>query len=106
MGRSPRTEEQIQKDLRTLTAFVEVFCREKHGGAKGAPCAECGDLLGYGTARLNHCPYDPKPKCKECETHCYKPDYRARMQEVMKFSGMHFVKRGRLDWLFKYFFSR
>jgi hypothetical protein len=28
---------------------------------------------------------------------------REKMRQVMRFSGLHFVRRGRLDWLFKYF---
>ena len=59
--------------------------------------------LPYGKQRLLSCPYDPKPKCKDCETHCYRPKYREKVKEIMKFSGMHFVKRGRIDWLIKYF---
>jgi hypothetical protein len=46
---------------------------------------------------------DPKPKCKDCPVHCYKSEYRRRIKEVMRFSGIYFVKRGRVDWLIKYF---
>ena len=28
---------------------------------------------------------------------------REKMRQVMRFSGLHFVRRGRLDWLFKYY---
>jgi hypothetical protein len=59
----------------------------------------------YARDRLIACPYDPKPKCKHCPTHCYKPAMRRRVREVMQFGGMHFVKRGRLDWLVKYFLT-
>ena len=55
--------------------------------------------------RLDRCPQDPKPKCKDCAVHCYKPEYRRRIRAVMKFSGLYFVKRGRVDWLWKYFWS-
>jgi hypothetical protein len=67
-------------------------------------CRECTRLLQHGTAKLLLCPYDPKPMCKKCPTHCYAPFYRERVREVMKFSGMHMMKRGRLDMLFHYFF--
>ncbi len=93
----------IAKDLKTVTKFVEVYCREHHTPNGGGPCEQCRDLLAYAKQRLTRCPYDPKPRCKDCRTHCYRPDYRKRMQEVMRFSGMHFVKRGRIDWLVKYF---
>jgi hypothetical protein len=42
---------------------------------------------------------DPKPMCKHCPSHCYRPSYRARIREVMKFSGRKMVLSGRLDFL-------
>ncbi|MEI6668674.1 MAG: nitrous oxide-stimulated promoter family protein [Acidobacteriota bacterium] len=102
----PRTDQaKLEREFRTVSTFVEVWCRTHHAPPGGAPCAECGDLLTYVRVRLEKCPYDPKPKCKACPTHCYKPDQRARVREIMRYSGMYFVKRGRLDWLVKYFMS-
>jgi len=99
MGRVSR----VENDLRVLQRFIEVYCRKHHDPPRGEICADCANLLDYARERLEKCPYDPKPKCKDCPTHCYKPEYRQRIREVMKFSGMHFVKRGRLDWLWRYF---
>jgi len=93
----------IEKEYATLAKFVEVYCHAHHGTRGEELCAECSELLTYGRARLENCPYDPKPKCKDCETHCYRPKYREKVKEIMRFSGMHFVKRGRVDWLVKYF---
>ena len=93
----------IDADLKVLTRFVEVYCSKRHATNGQGPCADCRDLLEYARGRLERCPHDPKPKCKDCTTHCYRPDYRKRIQEVMRFSGMHFVKRGRLDWMIRYF---
>ena len=93
----------IENDYKVLKKFVEVYCRKhRHTNGRGL-CAECADLLAYGKQRLEKCPYDPKPKCKDCPTHCFQPEYRQRVREIMRFSGMHFVKRGRLDWLIRYF---
>lgn len=86
-----------------LRKFIHVYCQKKHSPPKGQMCELCNELLEYALLRLEKCPFDPKPKCKDCKVHCYKDDYRQRIREVMKFSGIHFVKRGRLDWLFKYF---
>jgi hypothetical protein len=81
---------------------VEVYCKH-HDGANGSLCGDCEDLLEYARERLEKCPYDPKPKCKDCETHCYRPKYREKIREVMRFSGMHFARRGRIDWMVRYF---
>jgi hypothetical protein len=66
-------------------------------------CLECADLLRYALRKLTRCPYEPKPMCKACPTHCFRTDYRRKIREVMRFSGIYFVKRGRIDWLLRYF---
>jgi len=107
-------------DIRTLMKFVGIFCRENHPGEK-APfafklfdikeierkeislCRDCTRLLTYGLTMRLKCPHDPKPMCKKCETQCYHGDYKSKIREVMKFSGMYVVKRGRVDLLYHYF---
>ena len=92
------------KHLTMLKRFIEVYCAAHHEvGKEDALCEQCADLLDYAKTRLERCPYTSKPACKKCPTHCYKPLYRKQVREVMRFSGMHFVKRGRIDWLIKYF---
>jgi hypothetical protein len=48
------------------------------------------------------CPHDPKPTCKKCKTQCYHGAYKSKIREIMKFSGMYLIKRGRLDILYHY----
>ncbi|MCE5324989.1 MAG: nitrous oxide-stimulated promoter family protein [Planctomycetaceae bacterium] len=97
-------EATYQKQERILRRFIELYCRKNHRGSEGL-CGECSDLLAYARERLARCPLDPKPKCKTCKVHCYQPPQRQRIADVMRFSGIHFVKRGRLDWLLRYFLS-
>lgn len=81
--------------------MIEIYCSINHKG--GDLCPECDDLLAYAKKRILSCPHDPKPKCKHCKTHCYAPAYRDKIKRVMRFSGMHMVKRGRIDLLFSHF---
>jgi len=90
-------------DLKVLKRFIEVYCEKHHQKASGELCPECAELWNYSRSRFEKCPYDPKPRCKKCKTHCYKPSMRQKIKEVMKFSGIYFIKRGRLDWVLKYF---
>ena len=109
-----------KSDIRTLIRFVAIYCREKHVGAKdpfslkqldirkiekkeALLCRECKRLLAYGIGMRLACPHDPKPMCKKCETQCYKGEYKEKIREIMKFSGMHLVKHGRFDLLYHYF---
>ena len=67
-------------------------------------CTDCRELLVYAIARRRACPLDPKPACKDCPIHCYKPERRAEIRKIMRFSGRHLILRGRLDLLWHYFF--
>jgi hypothetical protein len=106
-------------DIRTLMRFTGIYCRQNHPGEK-APfafkpidikriekneislCQDCARLLAYGLTMRLKCPHDPKPMCKKCETQCYREDYKSKIREVMKFSGMYMVKHGRVDMLYHY----
>lgn len=70
-----------------MEAMLGIYCTAKHQSS-GALCAECRELLDYATGRLAKCPFgEKKPTCGQCTVHCYKPDMRARVREVMKYSG-------------------
>jgi hypothetical protein len=107
-------------DIRTLMKFTGIYCRENHEEEKAlfsfklfgikeiekkeiSLCQDCSRLLTYGLTMRLKCPHDPKPMCKKCETQCYHGDYKSKIREVMKFSGMYVVKRGRVDLLYHYF---
>ena len=94
--------DQNQKDQLILEQFVHIYCEGKHETSNGQLCADCDDLLSYSLQRLERCPQDPKPACKHCEIHCYKPAYQIR--DVMRYSGKRLLLRGRLDLLWHYLF--
>ena len=116
---SELTGEQI-KDLKILAGFIELFCHARHdrkaAGERAIPeilqqgkrapitiCAACADLLEHGMKKRAVCPLDPKPTCRSCQIHCYTPEYRRKVREIMAFSGKRMILRGRLDYLWHYF---
>lgn len=121
-GSNDLSEPKLRKDLRRLAVFIELFCDDHHGGLDRAAvslknvnvsaiarhplvlCAECTRLLTHAFVKRTHCPLNPKPACKHCPEHCYHPDYRARIREVMRYSGRQMLFRGRLDFLFHLLF--
>lgn len=116
------TDRAVARDLRTLAAFIRVYCRHKHAAApkeavrlkdfdfaalRIAPlllCRPCAKLLGHAFVKRAHCPINPKPACKHCQSHCYQPAYREQIRAVMRFSGRKLVLSGRLDLLFHLLF--
>lgn len=91
-----------KKDQLILEEFVGLYCGGQHHSSNGELCADCRDLLDYAMQRLERCPQDPKPACKHCEIHCYKPAYREKVREVMRYSGKRLILRGRFDLLWHY----
>lgn len=98
------TKQKQEKDIRVLETFIDFYCRSRHKSPKGVLCGECSELLAYARMKREKCPLDPKPTCKHCHVHCYGKAQRARIREVMAYSGKHLMLRGRLDLLWHYFF--
>lgn len=114
--------DDLKRDLKTLAMFIHVYCRYRHKETEKWPvsmkthdvtaiagrqlvlCSECQKLLTHAFTKRTHCPMDPKPACKHCPSHCYHPDYRAKIREVMKYSGKRMVLTGRLDYLYHLLF--
>jgi hypothetical protein len=106
--RSARPPRRLAREEKTIAAMIALYCRdhhasvrELHGELAGASagrggdglCPECKDLLAYARLRLEKCRYGAeKPTCAHCETHCYKPAMRARVREVMRYSGPRMLK--------------
>lgn len=66
--------------------MIHIYCRSKHGN--DTLCYECVELKNYAFSRLEHCPYGcNKPTCNTCPIHCYRREMKARIKEVMRFSG-------------------
>src|SRR5689334_12417280 len=108
-------------DLRILARFIQLFCHARHdrkaAGESFMPeflrslhpennslCPECAGLLEYGIKKRRLCPLNPKPSCKSCHIHCYTSEYRAKIREIMAYSGTRMILKGRLDYLFHYWF--
>ena len=110
------TKQQV-KDIKLIGKFVEVYCVGKHCVAERAPfalpaglgervlCAECATFLEYAITRRLKCPLEAeKPSCKHCRTNCYAKAQLAKVKEIMAYSGRTLMLRGRLDYIWHYFF--
>lgn len=120
MTKKETVSEKGKTNIGTLMKFVDIFCRENHNGERSpfsfrlydireiekreiSLCPDCTKLLTYGLTMRLKCPHDPKPMCKKCETQCYKGEYKEKIREIMKFSGIYMIKHGRVDLLYHYF---
>ncbi len=107
------------KDLRILALFTSVYCHDHHKGSRtplaDLPeqlavlnryhcCQACLDFLSYAIERRLNCPVPEDPNCKHCQIHCYRAGHRAKVRQIMRYSGKRLIMRGRLDLLWHYFF--
>lgn len=106
-----------KKDIRLIGKFVEVYCTGKHREAEHTcvalpadlgervVCTECASFLEYAIAKRLKCPLEAeKPTCKHCRIHCYDKLRREKVREIMSYAGRKLMMRGRLDYLWHYFF--
>lgn len=82
--------EKREREKRIVAQMIELYCRKKHGGRE--LCPECRELAEYARQRSDRCPFmENKTFCSNCKVHCYKPQMRQKIKEVMRFSGPRMI---------------
>jgi hypothetical protein len=80
--------DKLEREKKTLLAMLNIYCRNNHKSGSKKLCPDCQQLHEYAEERLQKCPFGPsKGPCSQCEIHCYKPDMRKRIRDVMRYSG-------------------
>lgn len=77
---------RIDQEKETLREMVTLYCRYRLK-AKSMP-ESYEQLVDYAFRRLERCRWGTKkPNCHQCKIHCYAPDKRKQMREIMKWTG-------------------
>ncbi len=85
--------EKQSKEKNVVALMVGLYCQKNHKTKKAMKnpeflCPECKNLLSYVHDRVEHCPFtQTKSFCSACPVHCYKPEMREKIRQVMHFSG-------------------
>ena len=83
----------MAREFMTVKAMIRIYCNDTHESANDI-CEDCTELIVYAGKRLNKCPYaQEKPTCANCPIHCYKPDMRVKIREVMRYAGPRMIYR-------------
>jgi hypothetical protein len=78
---------RIEREKKTIAIMINIYCRAVHHPDQ-VPCPDCQSLLSYAEKRLLRCPFQQdKPACNKCPVHCYLPEKRREMQDIMRFAG-------------------
>lgn len=85
-------DKKRQKEKAMVSEMICLYCCKKHHTKKGSLCSACLSLQNYAILRSEKCPFmETKTFCSNCRVHCYKPDMRERIREVMRFSGPRMI---------------
>ena len=82
---------RLEREAKTLHAMIQVYCR-KHHENHAELCEKCNEVLEYALNRLDNCPFgENKTTCLNCPIHCYQPEMRERIREIMRYAGPHML---------------
>ncbi len=83
----------MRRELATIEIMIRRYCRENHQRPQDDHdreqlCPDCSELLAYARKRLQACPFqEGKTTCGKCSIHCYKPQMREKIREIMRHIG-------------------
>ena len=101
---SPAVARRRVREKRVVSQMIALYCEKHHDPATrtevahcGEPvCAECAAVDAYAVLRTEKCrtlAAGTKTSCDQCPHHCYRPEERAKIREVMRFSGPRMLTR-------------
>lgn len=80
-----------QREKQMVSQMIALYCRRKHH-TRGELCPDCAALSRYACMRSDRCPFmETKTFCSNCRVHCYQPEMREKIREVMRFSGPRMI---------------
>jgi hypothetical protein len=83
---------RIEREKRTVTAMIELYCFDQHTATPGELCPQCADLHAYAMQRLDRCPFqEGKTTCANCTIHCYRSDRKEQIRITMRYAGPRMI---------------
>lgn len=77
----------LKNEKRTVKAMIQIYCSAHHN-YKNSLCPECLTVFEYAESRIDKCKFKSQNLvCSECKVHCFRPDKREKIKEIMKYSG-------------------
>ena len=87
------TQQKREQEKLLVSQMIRYYCKKKHHTKQGL-CDQCAQLDTYARNRSEHCPFmENKTFCSNCKVHCYKPEMREKIRQVMRFSGPRMLLR-------------
>lgn len=102
MQDSPKVAARRVREMRVVSQMVALYCAGNHDAQARTRTAHCGEAVcdqcaavdAYAVARTQGCrKMGEKTSCEACGNHCYKPEERERIREVMRYAGPRMMTR-------------
>lgn len=104
------TEEKFIHDSQTVLKFIQCYCDNEHFKSVKKKdsiklnynnkdlneeihyelCEKCAETLHYSYVKLQECPHDEKPSCRQCPKPCYDKTEWKLLAKIMRYSGIRF----------------
>ncbi|AZK45796.1 nitrous oxide-stimulated promoter family protein [Paenibacillus lentus] len=97
---------RIRREKVTVAHMILVYCRGMHPEAEKRNtisgirntcpqlCEDCYTLYEYSQKRLTYCRFgEDKTTCANCPIHCYAPQEREKIKQVMRYAGARMLLR-------------
>jgi len=83
---------RIEEEKRVVGWMIDMY-REAHMDVEGTS-EKCEAVKEYAFNRLSSCKFgENKTTCQKCPVHCYKPEMRESIREIMRYSGPRMIFR-------------
>ena len=80
------TDDKRTREKQVVAQMIRLYCRKQHH--QSDLCPDCRKILSYAADRSDRCPFmESKTFCSNCKVHCYRPEMREKIREIMRFSG-------------------
>ena len=90
--KTPKELKSWEKEKKLIPVMIKKYCHGEHKTKGEGLCEECRQLTEYALFRLEKCPFKVnKQFCSFCKIHCYKPEMREKIKDVMRWAGPRMI---------------
>jgi hypothetical protein len=84
-----KQRERLAQEQIVIDAMIGIYCKGmKHERFSNSLCPTCSELQRYTVERNKSCPFlASRSFCQFCAVHCYSPEKRETIREVMRYAG-------------------
>ncbi len=83
-----------EQEKQVVRLMIQLYCQGVHKTKKEGNhlCPSCQALSDYAWQRVDLCPLmEEKTFCSNCKIHCYAPQQREDIQQVMRYAGPRMI---------------